>query len=194
MLTPRGGAKLSGIGTFIEKLAEAHSDIVRLVLTLLFFLISLGIKAQVDSLMIQEGTASFYGKRFHGRKTANGEIFHMDSLTAAHKRLPLGTWVRVINQKNGLAVVVRINDRLPIYSHRQIDLSRAAAERLEMVRDGLAKVKIEALDLDELDRLIEYYQDKDSSPLRLRPYYRTIAIPERKLDLRLLPDERKKIV
>ncbi len=150
--------------------------------------------AQVDSLLIQEGTASFYGKRFHGKRTANGEIFSMDSLTAAHKRLPLGTWVRVINKKNNLAVVVRVNDRLPIYSKRQIDISRTAAEQIDMVRDGLAQVRIEALDLDELDRLIEYYEDRDYSPLRLRPYYRTIEVPERKLEFRLLPVGSKNFV
>ncbi|WP_343849772.1 septal ring lytic transglycosylase RlpA family protein [Algoriphagus jejuensis] len=157
----------------------------RLVLIFVFGLIALRANAQVDSLRVQEGMASFYGKKFHGKKTANGEVFSLDSLTAAHKRLPLGTWVRVINQKNKLSVVVRINDRLPIYSKRQIDISRAAAERIEMVQDGLAKVKIEALDLDELDRLIAYYQDRDSSPLRLRPYYRIIQMPQRELDLRL---------
>lgn len=154
----------------------------------LFFLlgvVAFSASAQVDSLLIQEGTASFYGKRFHGRRTANGEIFSMDSLTAAHKRLPLGTWVRVINKKNNLSVVVRINDRLPTYSKRQIDLSRRAAERIAMVYDGLAQVRIEAVDLDELDRLIEYYQDKDPSPLRLRPYYRPITVPERRVDMRL---------
>lgn len=150
---------------------------------LLVYLMVMGVSAfgQVDSLLIQEGTASYYGKKFHGKRTANGEIFSMDSLTAAHKRLPLGTWVRVINKKNNLAVVVRINDRLPAYSKRQIDISRTAAERIEMVRDGLAKVRIEAVDLDELDRLIEYYRDTDS-PLRLRPYYRAIEMPERRLD------------
>ena len=109
----------------------------------------------------------------------------MDSLTAAHKRLPLGTWVRVINKKNKLSVVVRVNDRLPIYSKRQIDISRSAAERIEMVYDGLAQVRIEALDLDELDRLIEYYLDKDHAPLRLRPYYRGIQAPRLALDLSL---------
>ena len=110
----------------------------------------------------------------------------MDSLTAAHKRLPLGTVVRVINQKNNLAVVVRINDRLPSYSKRQIDLSRAAATRLEMIQDGLAKVRIEAVDLDQLDKLVEYYADKEHPGLRIRRYYREIFLPERKLDLRLL--------
>ncbi len=141
--------------------------------------------AKSDSLLLQEGTASFYGRKFHGKKTASGEVFSLDSLTAAHKRLPLGTWVRVINQKNGLSVVVRINDRLPIYSKRQIDISRAAAERIEMVQDGLAKVRIEALDLDELDRLVDYYADKEHSGLRIRPFHRVVPIPKRELDLSL---------
>lgn len=155
---------------------------IRFVLVFLFVLLTTLVEAQVDSLLIQEGTASYYGRRFHGRKTANGEVFSMDSLTAAHKRLPLGTVVRVINQKNGLAVVVRINDRLPYYSKRQIDISRAAATRLEMIQDGLAKVRIEAVDLDELDRLVEYYADKEHPGLRIRPYYRKIIVPELPID------------
>lgn len=158
---------------------------IRFVLVFLFGFWAALAEAQVDSLLIQEGTASYYGKRFQGRRTANGEIFSMDSLTAAHKRLPLGTVVRVINQKNGLAVVVRINDRLPIYSKRQIDLSRAAATRIEMIHDGLAKVQIEAVDLEQLEKLVEYYADKEHPGLRIRPYYREILLPERKLDLRL---------
>jgi rare lipoprotein A len=154
----------------------------------LFFLFGLSVStahAQVDSLLIQEGTASFYGKRFHGRRTASGEVFSLDSLTAAHKRLPLGTLVRVVNKKNGLSVVVRVNDRLPIYSKRQIDISRTAAEHIEMVRDGLAKVKIEAADLDQLGKLVEYFSGKEHPGLRIRPYYWAIEIPERELDLSL---------
>jgi rare lipoprotein A len=150
------------------------------ILVLLFFLTGFAASeaiAQVDSLLIQEGTASFYGKRFHGRRTASGEIFSLDSMTAAHKRLPLGTLVRVTNKKNNLSVVVRINDRLPSYSKRQIDVSRAAASKLEMIRDGLAPVRIEAVDLDELDRLVEYYKEREHPGLRIRPYYRTIALP-----------------
>jgi rare lipoprotein A len=158
---------------------------IRLLLVFLFAFWAALAEAQVDSLFIQEGTASFYGKKFHGRKTASGEIFHLDSLTAAHKRLPLGTVVRVINQKNGLAVVVRINDRLPSYSKRQIDISRAAATRLEMIQDGLAKVRIEVVDLDELDRLVEYYADKEHPGLRIRPYYQSISAPRREMDLSL---------
>jgi rare lipoprotein A len=158
------------------------------ILFLLLFLLGLTgsmAHAQVDSLLIQEGTASFYGKRFHGRRTASGEVFSLDSLTAAHKRLPLGTLVRVINKKNNLSVVVRINDRLPIYSKRQIDISRTAAEQIEMVRDGLAKVRIEAADLDQLDKLVEYFEDEELHGLRIRPYYRGIVMPERELDRNL---------
>lgn len=167
---------------------------IRFLLIFLFGFWAAVAEAQVDSLFIQEGTASFYGRKFHGRKTASGEIFSMDSLTAAHKRLPLGTVVRVINQKNGLSVVVRINDRLPSYSKRQIDLSRAAATRIEMIQDGLAKVRIEAVDLDQLDQLVEYYADKEHPGLRIRPYYQGIKIPKRSLDLNLvryIPDKVK---
>ena len=164
---------------------------IRFVLSFLFTFWAVLAEAQVDSLLIQEGTASYYGRRFHGRMTANGEIFSIDSLTAAHKRLPLGTVVRVINQKNGLAVVVRINDRLPSYSKRQIDLSRAAATRIEMIQDGLAQVRIEAVDLDELDKIVEYYADKEHPGLRIRPYYQGIEAQKRTIDLNLvgfLPD------
>jgi rare lipoprotein A len=171
----------------LVKRAESLISVVKIqfILIFLFGLFSYEAKAQLDSLLIQEGTASFYGKNLQGRNTASGEKFHLDSLTGAHKRLPFGTWVRVINQKNGLSVVVRINDRLPPNSKRQIDISRAAAERIKMVQDGLARVKIEALDLDQLDRLIVYYADKEHPGLRLRPYYRGIKAPQRELDLSL---------
>lgn len=159
---------------------------IRFLLVFLFAFCAVLAEAQVDSLLIQEGTASYYGKRFHGRRTANGEVFSMDSLTAAHQRLPMGTVVRVVNQKNGLAVVVRINDRLPYYSKRQIDLAQAAAVRLEMIQDGLAQVRIEAVDLDQLDQLVEYYEDKEHPGLRIRPYYQGIEMPKRTLDLSLV--------
>ncbi|MFN3998250.1 RlpA-like double-psi beta-barrel domain-containing protein [Algoriphagus sp.] len=92
----------------------------------------------------------------------------------------------VISQKNGLAVVVRINDRLPIYSKRQIDLSRAAATRIEMIQDGLAKVRIEAVDLGQLEKLVEYYADKEHPGLRIRPYYQGIVVLKRELNLNLV--------
>lgn len=91
------------------------------------------------------GVASYYGKRFHGRRTANGERFDMNAMTAAHKKLRFGTKVRVTNVANGRSVVVRINDRGPYIRGRTIDLSRAAAARIGMIQRGHAKVKMEVV-------------------------------------------------
>jgi len=89
------------------------------------------------------GVASYYGKRFHGRLTANGERFNMNAMTAAHKTLPFGTKVRVTYPRNGRSVVVRINDRGPFIRGRHIDLSRKAAQKLGMISSGHARVKME---------------------------------------------------
>ncbi|MCF8105253.1 MAG: septal ring lytic transglycosylase RlpA family protein [Desulfohalobiaceae bacterium] len=91
------------------------------------------------------GIASWYGGKFHGRKTANGETYDMHGLTAAHKTLPFGLRVRVGNLDNGRTVVVRINDRGPFVKDRVIDLSYAAARRMGMVRSGTARVTITPL-------------------------------------------------
>jgi rare lipoprotein A len=91
------------------------------------------------------GSASWYGSKFHGRRTANGERFDMNQMTAAHRSLPFGTKVRVINQRNGRSVVVRINDRGPFSGRRVIDLSRGAASAIGMVNSGVAPVKLEVL-------------------------------------------------
>lgn len=88
------------------------------------------------------GLASFYGKKFHGRKTASGERFNMYAMTAAHKGLPFGAKVRVTHLQNGRSVTVRINDRGPFAKGRIIDLSYAAAKRLGMIAQGVAKVRI----------------------------------------------------
>ena len=88
------------------------------------------------------GMASWYGDKWRGRKTANGERFDPDKLTAAHRLLPFGTVVMVTNLKNGLQVEVVINDRGPYINGRIIDLSKAAARRLDMIEDGLVKVKL----------------------------------------------------
>jgi len=93
----------------------------------------------------QEGVASSYGSDFHGRKTSSGEPFDMHAMTAAHKTLPLGVYVRVRHKRNGNEIIVRINDRGPFVRDRIIDLSEAAAARLDMLREGLAQVQIEAL-------------------------------------------------
>ena len=91
-------------------------------------------------------TASWYGPGFNGRRTASGEVFHQNDLTAASRTLPLGSHVRVTNLANGRSVVVRINDRGPYVSRRSIDLSRTAAERIGMARQGVGRVKISRLD------------------------------------------------
>lgn len=91
------------------------------------------------------GMASFYGRELAGNRTANGEAFDPGDLTAAHRTLPFGTRLRVTNQRNGMSVVVRVNDRGPYARGRVLDLSQAAAERIDMVRTGSAPVTIELL-------------------------------------------------
>lgn len=94
---------------------------------------------------IETGTASYYHNKFVGRKTANGEIFDQGKLTAAHKSLPLGTWVKVTNLSNDSTVIVKINDRMPQWNKRSIDLSKTAASQLDYLHNGLTKVKIEII-------------------------------------------------
>lgn len=91
------------------------------------------------------GHASWYGGKFHGRRTANGETYNMHALTAAHPHLPFGTEVLVTNEVNGKSVIVRINDRGPFVGNRLIDLSHAAANRIDMVNSGVARVKLEII-------------------------------------------------
>ncbi len=93
----------------------------------------------------QKGIASWYGKDFHGRKTSNGEVYNMYAMTAAHKTLPMNTWVRVTNLENKKEIVVRINDRGPFVDRRIIDLSYTGASKLGIVGPGTARVKIVAL-------------------------------------------------
>lgn len=96
----------------------------------------------------QQGVASWYGTKFHGKRTSSGEPYDMYAMTAAHKTLPLPTFVRVTNLENGREVVVKVNDRGPFVDRRVIDLSYAAATRLDMTRKGTARVRLEALSAD----------------------------------------------
>ena len=91
------------------------------------------------------GMASWYGPGFHGRRSANGEIYNQNALTAAHRSLPFGTRVRVTNRHNGRSVVVRINDRGPFIGGRVIDLSAAAARIVGVIQSGVAPVQVEVL-------------------------------------------------
>lgn len=94
---------------------------------------------------VEQGVASWYGPDFHGKRTATGETYDMHAMTGAHPTLPLPAWVRVTNLQNGRSVEVRLNDRGPFSKNRIIDLSRAAAERLDMIRTGTAMVEVRSL-------------------------------------------------
>lgn len=91
------------------------------------------------------GMASWYGGKFHGRRTANGEKYNMNGISAAHKTLPFGTVVRVTNLNNGRTIDVRINDRGPFIKGRIIDLSKGAAKKIDMINDGVIPVKLQVL-------------------------------------------------
>ncbi|PZX50715.1 rare lipoprotein A [Algoriphagus ratkowskyi] len=135
-----------------------------------------------DALLIQEGVASYYGRRFHLRRTSNGEVFHMDSLTAAHKTLPFDTKVRVSREDTGEFVWVRINDRLPKTSRRIIDLSRKAGTQLGLLEDGIVKVRIEVENPAEINRLIQYFGEHPPATMRLRPVDEVITPPLVEID------------
>ncbi len=100
-----------------------------------------------SSVYKSEVTASYYAEKFHGKKTSNGEIFNMYSYTCAHKSLPFNTVLKVTNLSNGKTVNVRVNDRGPFVQNREIDLSKAAAVKLDMIKTGTAKVKLEIVSL-----------------------------------------------
>lgn len=91
----------------------------------------------------QTGTASWYGRQFHGRKTASGETFDMNAMTAAHRSLPLNCYIRVTNRNNGKSVVVKVNDRGPFHGNRVVDLSYGAAKKLGITNAGVGNVSIE---------------------------------------------------
>jgi rare lipoprotein A len=121
--------------------------------SLLLLCIVTGILLHTEALVAQAGfsqtgQASYYGKKFHGRKTANGETFNMWAMTAAHKTIPFGSRVRVTNLDNGKTVDVRINDYGPFRKARIIDLSRGAAAKIDMIKSGTARVKVELLSDD----------------------------------------------
>ncbi len=122
-----------------------------------------------------EGTASWYGNKFHGHKTSNGEIYDMYSFSAAHKSLPLPTYVKVTNLANQRSVIVRVNDRGPFHGDRLIDLSYAAAARLDYHKKGLARVRIEAI----TPKPGEVYTESNVStpqPVQVAPVYNSSVV------------------
>jgi rare lipoprotein A len=118
----------------------------------------------------QTGIASWYGQDFHGQRTANGEIFNKDELTAAHKTLPLPTLARVTNLENGKSIVVRINDRGPFSGSRLIDLSQRGAHLLGFEQQGTAKVRVQVL-ADESKAIADAMRHYGTEPTRAAPTY-----------------------
>jgi rare lipoprotein A len=127
------------------------------ILTVLIFI---AISADAQEFTTTYSKATFYADRFNHRRTSNGEIFNMDSLTAASKELPFGTILRVTNLLNDKSVIVRVNDRCPGYNGRTLDLSKAAAKRIEMLKQGVAGVKVENLGIVQNDRLSTFVASK----------------------------------
>jgi rare lipoprotein A len=125
----------------------------------------------------QIGTASWYGGRFNGRKTASGERFDMNAFTCAHRTLPLGSWLRVTNLSNLKSIFLRVNDRGPVPRSRILDLSRGAARMLGIT--GLGKVEIEPIRSDDTDMA------DDMSPTVLSEIFR---VPLRAVRISVLPD------
>lgn len=127
-------------------------------------------EALIDSLHTQEPpgiqtmVATYYSKRFHGRKTASGERYDQNTFTAAHKNLPFNTILKVTNPSNGKSVIVKINDRGPFTRGRDIDLSYAAAKELGMLRAGVIKTEVEFLppDFDYEPRILSSEQNNSS--------------------------------
>lgn len=119
----------------------------------------------------EEGNASWYGQKFHGHKTANGEIFDMFALSAAHKTLPLPSFVKVTNLTNNMSVTVRVNDRGPFHDDRIIDLSYGAAKKLGFHKLGVAKVKMEVIHVSQ-DGLVTIGKSK------VEPIHESEPLPE----------------
>ncbi len=156
----------------------AQSNILCFIFALSMALLQIGCISfrppEARNSKFQVGTASWYGKKFHGRKTASGEVYNMYKLTAAHRYAPLGSFAIVKNLKNGRQVKVRINDRGPFVKGRIIDLSYAAAKRISMTATGTAKVRVSFLSdynpVSELN-LARYYiqvaafEDRDNAIL-----------------------------
>ena len=114
---------------------------------------TLFVSFQLPILSQEIGNASFYSKRMHGHRTSDGSRYHNDSLTCAHKTLPFGTLLRVVNPKNNYEVIVKVTDRGPHVRNRIIDLSYSAAVQLDIIRAGIAKVIV-----TKIDRLPLYMQ------------------------------------
>jgi len=132
----------------------------------------------------EQGTASWYGKKFHGQKTSSGEVYDMYGMTAAHRTLPIPSYAKVTNLANGKSVVVRINDRGPFHSERIIDLSYAAAYRLGYVTAGSARVEVESVNAATVDSKKDVEVKKDAEATGTYIQVGAFSVRENAEDLR----------
>lgn len=159
-------------------------------------------EAGLDVGIKDRGIASWYGEQFHGKQAANGELFDMMALTAAHRTLPLGSMVRVVNLTNGKHVRVRINDRGPYVNGRILDLSQAAAVKLGMVQNGISVIQLEVIGDRRPDFVLAEEEAPSTQsallsihhldPLAIRvPPVSTLGLPSSSMPLRqrLLPTD-----
>lgn len=118
-----------------------------------------------DRPFVQRGMGSWYGRKFHGQKTASGELYDMFRMSAAHPTLPIPSYARVTNLQNGRKIIVRINDRGPFHSQRIIDLSYTAALKLDVLRGGSAELEVERILPDEILRMQAARQGRRDAPV-----------------------------
>ena len=146
---------------------------------------------EFDVGMKDRGVASWYGEQFHGRQAANGELFDMEALTAAHRTMPLGSIVRVVNLENGKHLHVRITDRGPYVNGRILDLSRGAAVQLGMERGGVAHVQVEIVGQRRPELLQAAAAISQRAPLLwIDPHHMTDrSTPFMASSLRILPSD-----
>jgi len=148
-------------------------------------------EAEFDVGIKDRGVASWYGEQFHGKQAANGELFDMEALTAAHRTMPLGSMVRVVNLANGKHLHVRVTDRGPYVNGRILDLSHAAAARLGMEQGGLAIVQVEIVGERRPERLLASNEEPIRSSILLLGFNTTIEreAPILTHPLRTLPSD-----
>lgn len=136
-----------------------------LVLFAVFVVADINVLADNNRDGIKQGNATYYGNRWHGRRTSSGEVYHRDSLTCAHRTLPFGTTLLVKNKRNGKEVVVKVTDRGPFRKGAVVDLSMAAARKLDMVRDGVCPVEICMVDPGYVPTTVPYAKEADEPVL-----------------------------
>lgn len=163
--------------------------ILMLILSLSF---TLFLTAQ-GGIISEETYASYYGEAFNGRPTANGEIFDMNSYTAAHKTLPFGTLVEVTNLENGRRVIVRINDRGPFVGNREIDVSKAAAAALDMLAHGVVRVSLKRIDPNNMGSFTDV-KSKEETGSRAKDLVRTENTAEQALNYTEFDTKNKSLV